>query len=93
MKITWSKRSILDIDNIFNYVKLDSYNNAKYFILEIKEKTSILSDFPELGKVSSVNRDCKNLREIVIHKNYIVTYLLKKEEIEIIHVWHVARNR
>ncbi len=95
MKITWSKRSISDIDNIFNYIKKDSEINAKSFICEIRDKVSVLVNFPELGKPSPVNFEDKRFRELVIHKNYIVTYILKKEnkELEILHVWHVARNK
>jgi addiction module RelE/StbE family toxin len=95
MKITWSKRSLLDIGNIFNYIKKDSEKYAKDFISEIRDKVNILENFPEIGKVSIVSDQNKNLRELIINKNYIVTYYLKIEsdEVEIIQVWHTKRNK
>ena len=34
----------------------------------------------------------QDTRELVVHKNYIVTYRMRGDELEVLQVWHVARD-
>ena len=31
--------------------------------------------------------------ELIVHKNYLVTYRLRADEVQVLQVWHVARER
>jgi addiction module RelE/StbE family toxin len=98
-KIVWSRRSLLDIENIFTFISKDNESAAILFVKELKEKVKLLSSLPELGRLSpfnsgySVHSNGNELRELIIHKNYLVTYRVKDSQIQILQVWHVARNR
>lgn len=92
MRIIWSNKSLADIENIFNYIKLDNKKKAGEFILEIREKINLLKDFPEIGKCSALFNENNNIREFVLHKNYLVSYKVKKEEIQVLQVWQARKG-
>lgn len=93
MKIIWSNKSLADIENIFNYIKQDNNKKAKEFILEIREKINLLKDFPEIGKASLLFDENNNIREFVMHKNYLVSYRVLEKEIQVLQVWQARKDR
>jgi len=54
----------------------------------VHERVSRLQDFPLLGRSGAF----EDTRELVVHKNYLVTYRLRAQDVEVLQVWHVARN-
>ena len=48
-----------------------------------------LERFPLIGR-TGVYADT---RELVVHKNYIVTYRVRADEVQMLQVWHSAQQR
>ena len=88
MKIKWTKTALGNLGLITDYIAQDSPRRAKTFIQEIREKTTTLVEFPKIGRPGRVI----GTRELVVHKNYIVAYRVRGEDVEIIRVHHVAKR-
>ncbi len=62
---------------------------AAELVSTISDKVERLREFPLLGR----NGAYQDTRELVVHKNYLVTYRVRADEVQVLQVWHVARNR
>jgi len=89
MNFIWSRRSATDLENIREYISRDSKEAAKKVVLAIVtfvEKQ--LSEFPQCGRPGRVS----DTLELVIPKlPYVVPYRIKRNQIEIIRVYHQQR--
>ena len=88
MKVRWSRRALADLARIADRIALDKPLAADEFVRALRQKVERLSQFPLLGR-SGVYQDT---RELVAHKNYLVTYRLRGDEVQVLQVWHVARH-
>ena len=88
MAVKWLKIALHNLGSIADYIALDNPKRAITFIQELREKTNLLPEFPSVGRAGRV----AGTRELVVHKNYIVTYRMKGESIEILRVRHVAQK-
>jgi addiction module RelE/StbE family toxin len=88
MKIYWLESCEKSLEEIADYIALDNFRAADKLISQIRSMAINLADFPEIGKEGSV----AGTREIVVHKNYIMVYRIKKNTVEILYVYHSARN-
>ncbi|MBN1350878.1 type II toxin-antitoxin system RelE/ParE family toxin [candidate division KSB1 bacterium] len=50
MKIEWTKPALLDLENIRNYIGMDSELYANRFIEKVIEAVEILAKFPQMGR-------------------------------------------
>lgn len=89
MKVRWTRRALADLARIADRIALDKPAVAQDFALEVAAKVERLEEFPLLGR-TGVYLDT---RELVVAKNYLVTYRLRAEEVQVLQVWHVARHR
>ncbi|MFZ5986249.1 MAG: type II toxin-antitoxin system RelE/ParE family toxin [Bacillota bacterium] len=81
-----------DLEEIIDYIKLDSPKSAVNMLNLIDETISKLGDFPEIGVVPK-NRRLKKLGyRILIIGNYLAFYVIKDDMIEIRRVLHGNRN-
>lgn len=81
-----------DLEEIIDYIKLDSPKSAVNMLNLIDETISKLGDFPEIGVVPK-NRRLKKLGyRILIMGNYLAFYVIKDDMIEIRRVLHGNRN-
>ena len=88
-KIIWSPQSLQDIAAIGNYIALDSPRYASIVVENIFTSAENISLFPESGrKVPEFNQI--NVREI-FYKNYRVIYEIRRNQIEILTVFHSSR--
>ena len=55
----------------------------------MKATTKHLTRHPFLGP----RADLEGTRELMVHRNYLVTYRVGTEAVEILQVWHVAQDR
>jgi addiction module RelE/StbE family toxin len=62
---------------------------AQAFVAVLADKVARLEVFPLLGRQGRL----ADTRELVVHKNYLVTYRLRADEVQLLQVWHVARER
>jgi toxin ParE1/3/4 len=89
MKVRWSRRALADLERILERIAADKEEAAQKFAQAVRTSVDGLSDFPFLGRPGAD----ADTRELVVHKNYLVTYHVRAEEIQVLQVWHVARNR
>jgi len=77
MHLEYSEQSIIDLDNIIEYIAKDSKNRALQYIDKMKSKIELLVHAPNIGlacKTKKINQDCR----ILIFEHYLVLYKLKE---------------
>jgi addiction module RelE/StbE family toxin len=88
MAVKWTKTALVNLDLIAEYIAKDNPARAYSFALEIQQKTKIIEEFSGVGRAGRV----AGTRELIAHKNYILAYRVKGEDVEIIRVHHVAQK-
>lgn len=88
MAVKWTKKALHSIAQIAEYIEQDNPTRAASFVQEIREKTNMLAAFPGAGRPGRV----MGTRELVAHKNYIVAYRVRGENVEVLRVQHVAKR-
>ena len=88
MKLRWNRRVLADLERIAARIALDKPAAAADFVTMIAAKADRLREFPLLGRTGAY----QDTRELVVHKNYLVTYRVRADEIQVLQVWHVARD-
>ena len=91
-KIVWSDAAIHDLHNICSYIGRDNPEAAKRIGEGILDHVQILSAFPFIGPPYPRGAHGP-LREIVFRK-YRIFYDVSERSrtVEILHVWHGARE-
>jgi toxin ParE1/3/4 len=91
-KIVWSPASRDDLRDIVRFIARDNPQRAESFGYELMQRTDILQQHPEAGRVVPEYRN-PHLREI-IYRPYRIVYRidLDRNLIEIARVWHAARG-
>ena len=89
MKVRWSRRALADLARIADHIVRDEPLAAAEFVRAVAGKVERLALFPLLGR-TGVYQDT---RELVVHKNYLVTYRVRADEVQVLQVWHVAGSR
>ena len=90
MVIVWSLPARDDLKSIHDYIARDSKHYATRVVQDIRDKTKVLPDFPQLGKVVSEIGE-NNLREISLY-SYRILYEVMADIIYIHGVVHMRRN-
>ena len=90
MRLRWSRRALADLQRLAERIAADGKPMAaQAFVDAIADKVDRLRQFPLLGRQGRL----EDTRELVVHKNYLVTYRLRADEVQLLQVWHVARER
>ena len=89
MKIRWSRRALADLARIADRIAQDKPLATNEFARALADKVKRLRQFPLLGRAGAY----QDTRKLVVHKNYLVTYRVRAEEVQVLQVWHVARSR
>jgi plasmid stabilization system protein ParE len=92
-QVIWTNNAKYDLENIIEYIKINSISNAKKIFLEIKEKCSNLYYFPlkcrvvpQLQQIGIVK-----YREL-IHKRWRIIYKIDNKKVYILIVVDSNRN-
>jgi len=88
-RLRWSRRALGDLDRIARHIAADKPMAAVEFVAALRTSVERLAAFPLLGRVGALD----DTRELVVHRNYLVTYRLRGDEAQVLQVWHVARVR
>lgn len=88
MAVKWSRRAISSLAGITEYIEQDNPTRAKTFVQEIRQKSTLLEQFPNIGRAGRVI----GTRELVAHKNYILVYRVRGDEVQILEVMHTSRK-
>jgi toxin ParE1/3/4 len=89
MKLRWTRRAVNDLRRIGRHIAKDKPMAATAFVAAVQERVDNLSLFPFMGRVGAL----PDTRDLVVHKNYLVTYRVEAGEVQVLQVWHVARKR
>ena len=90
MKLRWTGRALVDLQRLADRIADDDKPMAAQALVEaIADKVDRLQQFPLMGRQGRL----EDTRELVAHKNYLVTYRLRADEVQLLQVWHVARER
>lgn len=90
MKVIWSRRALLDVEHIRDYILQDSPAYAQPFVERLLQAIRHLPQFPHSGRAMPEAED-KTLRE-VIYQGYRIIYRLRADAIEIVMVVHGSRS-
>jgi len=89
MKLKWTRLSLQDMQNLYEYIAGDNIRAAKKIISRIREASDKLKIYPHMGKAGRVS----NTRELVIAATpYIIVYVIDEQSIQIVSVIHGARR-
>jgi toxin ParE1/3/4 len=88
-RLRWSRRALADLERIARHIAADKPLAAAEFVTEVRSSVERLGTFPLLGRAGALD----DTRELVVHRNYLVTYRLRGDEVQVLQVWHVARDR
>jgi toxin ParE1/3/4 len=89
LRLRWSRRALADLERIARHIAADKPLAAADFVAEVRDRATRLGRFPLLGRPGALD----DTRELVVHRNYLVTYRVRLDEVQVLQVWHVARNR
>lgn len=92
-RIEWRPMAQEDLRTIVRYIGKDNPTRAKSFGKELRDKTKLLAQHPELGHTGRPGLP-DWLRELVVHPNYIVFYrvLAEARTLQILRVKHAAQQ-
>lgn len=79
----------MDMERVILYVSQANPQAGVELARAFRARAEHLSSHPYLGR--EVFR--RGQRELVVHKNYLLTYRISDRYIDILQVWHVARKR
>lgn len=85
MKLLWTKEALLCLQEIEEYISNDNPVVAIEFVDKLISFAETILDNPEKGRiVPELSLD--NIREL-LHKNYRIVYLVKKNSVDILTVF------
>ena len=88
MKVRWTRRALADLDRIAARMAEDKPTVAAEFVTTIAYQVGRLSEFSLLGRAGAY----QDARELVVHRNYLGTYRIRGNEVQVLQVWHVTGN-
>jgi toxin ParE1/3/4 len=89
MRIVWSEPASRDLEEIGEYIAKDNPAAARRVVRAVEAAVRRLARFPHSGRPG--HRE--NIRELVIARTpYIVPYRVHRDRIEILAVFHGARD-
>ncbi|MCK5055456.1 MAG: type II toxin-antitoxin system RelE/ParE family toxin [Candidatus Aminicenantes bacterium] len=88
-QVKWSKAAVTDRIEILDYWFLETGNKkySKKLDKAFRETISLLSKFPEMGRVLEGREE-----RYFVKENYRIFYLIKNDSIEILRIWDSRRN-
>ena len=89
MKIIWSPQALTDLREIYLYISKDSLSAARALHERIRSCVLLLAETPQIGRPGRV----PGTREMVVSgTRYIVPYRIAKDTLQILRVYHTARQ-
>jgi addiction module RelE/StbE family toxin len=90
VEVKWSDQAIQDIDNIAEYISLDSIHYAELQVSDFFERAEVLNEYPMAGRIVPEIKD-KSIRELIVGSYRLIYVILREERIDILTVYHSAR--
>jgi addiction module RelE/StbE family toxin len=90
LPLRWTHRALADLQRLADRIVADGKPQAAAeFVQTVQAKAAQLQNQPWLGRASPLG-DC---RELVLHRHYLLTYRVRGQEVQVLQLWHVARDR
>ena len=89
MRVEWTQRALRTLDAIGDYIAKDNPKRAITFTHELFRQVDRWGRVPQMGRPG----ERPDVREFVVHRNYLVSYRLGPDKVEILDIWHSARQR
>lgn len=89
MRLKWTRSALADLQRILDYIAQDDPQAAKALAAGFRQTAEHLTSHPFIGR----RGDLEGTRELMLHRNYPLTYRVSNEVVEILQIWHVAQNR
>ena len=90
VEVKWSDQAIQDIENIAEYISLDSIHYAQLQVNDFFETAEILNEYPKAGRIVPEIKG-KNIRELIVGSYRLIYFILNDKRIDILTVHHSAR--
>ena len=91
MRVEWLESALLQFEAIVTHIADDKPKAAIKFRDEVNNKVLALAAFPSTGRASHRVQG-EDIRELVVHENYLVFYRLDVARVEIIAVIHAHQS-
>jgi addiction module RelE/StbE family toxin len=91
VQIRWTNLAVKDLNNIFEYISVDSIYYAKIQILKLKLRTRILKSHPFSGKIVSEYKQ-ESFRELIDGNYRIIYKVVNQNQIDILTIHHTYRD-
>jgi addiction module RelE/StbE family toxin len=88
-QVRWTAQALADLEAIGDFIARDASSFAQVFVDRVFEAVKRLEAFPRSGRVVP-EIDREDIREIIFG-SYRIVYLVSKDEISILTVFHSAR--
>jgi toxin ParE1/3/4 len=89
LRITWTTLALQMLASTGQFIAKDNPKAATKLLKQIKKSAKLLQTHPFMGR----RTEFEGIRELVVHPNYIVSYRVNADTVQILQVWHVAQNR
>lgn len=91
VKLIWTDSAIADLDAIGDYIAQNSEKYAMMTVKKLFERTEILKNFPEAGRIVPEKNE-ETVRELIEGNFRIIYEIASADQINILTVYHSARN-
>ena len=89
LRVVWTRMAVSNLDGVGDYIAKDNPKAAANLLKQIRKSVKLLQAQPFLGR----RTEFKDVRELVVHPNYIVSYRVDALTVQILQIWHVAQQR
>ncbi len=89
MRIVWTRMANLMLDGVGAYIAKDNPKAATKLLKQIRKNVKLLQTHPLMGRRTEFD----GVRELVVHPNYLVSYRVSTDTVQVLQVWHVAQQR
>lgn len=89
MQVKWLRRALENLDDEAAYIAKDSPRVAAELVVHMRNSAAMLADHPEMGRPGRIS----GTRELVVTRfSYILPYRMRSGTVEILRVFHTARQ-
>ena len=86
-ELIWSRRALVDLTSTLDYIAQDEPVAATDLARALKTKVDNLRTAPLMGREIR-----PGLRELVVHRHYVVSYRVSGDQIQILKIRHAAQQ-
>jgi toxin ParE1/3/4 len=88
-RLIWTQEAVRWLGSIFDYIATENPVAARRVVTDIYEKVAVLKIFGGIGYRYELDQEGDEVR-ILLYGHYRIAYLVKKDVIEILGVFHGA---